>query len=64
MKIKIGTVHKDITAYGNKYWIQIEDNKSCSNDDLQALVDKQVSVVIGEINAIDNLIQDLAEESL
>lgn len=64
MKIKLGTLKKDETAYGNKYWIQIEDNKSCDNSDLEDFVNKQITVIIDSQNAIDNLISDLSEEVL
>lgn len=56
MKIKIGTVKKDPTAYGNKYSIVIEDTSTCDNKDLDSLVGKQVAVVIDTVDAIDNLI--------
>ena len=59
MKIKIGTVHKDVTAFGNKYWIQIEDSKSNDNSDLHELVGKSVAVIIDNAKAIDDLIQEV-----
>lgn len=58
MKIKIGTLHEDKTCYGNRFYIQIEDSKDNDNRDLKELDGKKVSVVIGEIAAIDNLIQE------
>ena len=60
MKIKIGKIKKDATAYGNKYWIQIEDSSLTDNSDLEELVDKTVAVVIGRMKAIDDLIQEVA----
>jgi hypothetical protein len=57
MKIKLGTVKKDVTSFGNKYWIQIQDNKICDNCDLELLENMNVTVIIGEVSAIDNLIQ-------
>lgn len=59
MKIKIGKVQKDLTAFGNKYWIQIEDNSVNDNSDVESLVGKSVSIVIGDISAVDNLIQQV-----
>lgn len=47
MKIKNGTIKKDVTAYGNKYWIQIEDTETDFNDDLEVLVNQKITVVIG-----------------
>lgn len=58
MEIKIGTLKKDVTAFGNKYWIQVEDQKT-DNSDLENLVDKKISVVIGDITAIDDFIQEV-----
>lgn len=58
MKIKMGTVKKDVTAYGNKFWIQVEDNSNTSNSDLEHLVDKEVTVIIGSVSAIDDLIKE------
>lgn len=57
MKIKLGTVLRDRTAYGNQFYIQIEDNKVNSNGDLSDLEGKKVTVVIGDVCAIDDLIQ-------
>ncbi len=53
MKIKIGTVEKDFTSYGNKYFIQIEDSSTNDNEDLGYLIGKKVTVVIGDVKAID-----------
>lgn len=58
MEIKIGTLKKDVTAFGNKYWIQVEDQKT-DNSDLENLVGKKISVVIGDITAIDDFIQEV-----
>jgi len=58
VEIKIGTLKKDVTAFGNKYWIQVEDQKT-DNSDLENLVDKKISVVIGDITAIDDFIQEV-----
>lgn len=48
MKIKIGTVQKDVTCFGNKFWIQIEDSKINDNHDLNSLVGKEVIVVFSD----------------
>lgn len=48
MKIKLGTVREDVTCYGNRFWIQIEDSSTEDNRGLKSLVDKPVTVVIGE----------------
>lgn len=48
MKIKVGTIKKDITAFGNKYWIQIEDSEIDDNHDIEQLVDQVVTIVIGK----------------
>lgn len=58
MKIKMGTVKKDSTAYGNSYWIQIEDSRTNDNRDLEKLVSKPVAVVIGDVQCIQDLIDD------
>lgn len=63
-KIKLGTLKKDITAYGNKYWIQIEDTRTSDNSDLENFVDKKITVLIGAPDAIDDLIADQTEEYL
>lgn len=55
MKIKVGTIKKDVTAYGNKYWIQIEDTYASDNKDLESAVDQTVSVVIGDLSAVDDV---------
>lgn len=59
MKIKIGTIKKDPTAYGNKYYIQIEDNAICSNSDLEDILNEQVTVVIGRVSVINNLLEEI-----
>ncbi|CAB4153076.1 hypothetical protein UFOVP610_43 [uncultured Caudovirales phage] len=64
MRIKLGTLKKDVTAYGNKYWIQIEDTKGCDNSDLEGFLDKKITVVIDSQKAIDYLISDFVEEVL
>lgn len=46
MKIKYGTVRKDVTAFGNKYWIQIQDSIYDDNSDMEALIGEDVAVVI------------------
>ena len=53
MKIKKGTVHEDKTAYGNRFYIQIEDsitedNIIEDNIDLRELVGKTVTILVGE----------------
>lgn len=47
MKIKTGTVYRDGTCYGNKYYIQIEDSAIEDNEDLIDWVGKEVTIVIG-----------------
>lgn len=64
MKIKLGKIHKDPTAYGNKYYIKIEDTRLCDNEDLEKLVNKQVTVIIGDPKALDNVIAEHTEEYL
>jgi putative transposon-encoded protein len=34
------TVHKDVTCFGNKYWIQIEDNEWQDNKDIETMMGK------------------------
>lgn len=55
MKIKAGRIEKDVTAYGSKYSIQIYDSYSNDNSDLENLVGNMVSVVIGDISAMDEV---------
>jgi hypothetical protein len=57
-QIKIGTVKKDATSYGNKYWIQIEDTNVCDNQSLDSLVDKPFTIIIADLTAIDDLLQE------
>lgn len=52
MKIKIGTVHKDSTAFGNKYYIQIEDTSTNNNSDLENLLYEKVTVVLGNAQVL------------
>lgn len=47
MKIKLGTIKKDVTAFGNKYWIQIEDTAESDNSDLEFQVGCLATVIIG-----------------
>lgn len=49
MKVKIGTVKEDVTAFGNRFWIQIEDSSKNDNSDLKELVGKRVPVSVGTI---------------
>lgn len=58
MRIKIGTVREDITAFGNRFYIQVEDTKTSSNLDLKELVDKEVLVIIGPTKALDNVLME------
>ncbi len=51
MKIKVGTVREDVTCFGNRFWIQIEDNSLEDNTDLRNWVGKEVTVVIGSPSA-------------
>lgn len=51
MKIKIGTVKEDVTAYGNRYYVQIEDQLGNNNSDLSDLVGEKVTVVVGDVMA-------------
>lgn len=39
-----GTVKKDVTAYGNKYWIQIEDSEVDDNSKFEPFVDKELNI--------------------
>lgn len=48
MEIKKGTMKKDTTCYGNKYWIQIDDTVADDNSDLESLVDVKITVIIGK----------------
>jgi hypothetical protein len=48
VRIKTGTVQEDRTAYGNRFYIQIEDTQTNDNSDLRDLVGKEITVVIGE----------------
>lgn len=59
MKIKIGTVKEDVTAYGNRFYIQIEDSKTCDNSDLRDMVGKEFAVIIGPLKAFDDYVQEI-----
>ena len=48
MKIKNGTLKKDVTAYGEKYWIQIHDTNQDDNSDLQDMLNKKIIVVFDD----------------
>lgn len=62
--IKIGTVEKDGTAYGNKYYIQIEDTVGNDNRNLEKFVNKRVAVIIDDIKSIDDFISEIEKELL
>lgn len=46
MKFKKGTLKEDVTAYGNRFWIQIEDSENQDNKDLSGMVGRPVAVAI------------------
>jgi hypothetical protein len=38
---KLVTVHEDITCYGNRFWIQVEDSECEDNKDLKEMIGKK-----------------------
>lgn len=49
MRVKVGRIQEDVTAFGNRFWIQIEDALCTeSNDHLKKLVGKLVHVCVDE----------------
>lgn len=46
MKIKFGTMREDVTVFGNRFYIQIEDSETNDNKDLREFLDKAVVVVL------------------
>ena len=40
------TVRKDLTAYGNKYYLQLEDTEINDNAEVDELVGKTMKVII------------------
>ena len=40
------TIEKDVTAYGNRYWIQVNDTEEEDNSFLEQILDKDGNATI------------------